>query len=96
MKTYSFYEMACFDPATLAVLTAVGTLTAGAGGAAAAANSILGPKPKAPGMPAAAPPVQSPVGSQTSNTGTTQGPSFLAAAASPSAMQLGSKSLLGQ
>ncbi len=93
MKTFSFYDTACFDPITLAALGAIGGGLAGAGSAAA---SIFGPKPKAPGMPAAAPPVQSPVGSQTSNTGTTQGPSFLAAAASPSAMQLGSKSLLGQ
>lgn len=93
MKLQSFEAWVDIDPITLAALGAIGGGLAGAGSAAA---SIFGPKPKAPGMPAAAPPVQSPTGSQTSNTGTTQGPSFLAAAASPSAMQLGSKSLLGQ
>ena len=51
-------------------------------------------------MPAAAPPVQSPVGSQTSATSNSSGsgtPSFLSAAAAPQANQMsGGKSLLGQ
>ena len=92
MKTFSFYDTACFDPVTLTML---GTIMGGLGGAGSAAASIFGPKPSAPKMPAAAPPVQAPVApASTQDQG--QGPSFLAGAAAPSAMQLGSKSLLGQ
>ena len=79
------------DPVSL---TLMGTLLGGLGGAGSAAASIFGPKPKAPTMPAAAPPVQQPMGEQTNNQ--SGGPSFLSAAAAPSALQLGSKSLLGQ
>ena len=86
MKTYSFYETACFDPITL-----IG-LAMGAGGLA---SQLFGPKPGAPKMPDAAPPVQAPV-APAATSGQGQGPSFLAGAAAPSAMQLGSKSLLGQ
>lgn len=73
-------------------LTALGSLA----GAGAAAYSAFGPKPSVPSAPAAAPPIQAPTGSQTSNVSGT-GPSFLAAAAAPAANQsAGSKSLLGQ
>lgn len=95
-RLLSFYETACFDPATLSTLALFGTIAGGAGGLATAANSIFGAKPAAPSMPAPAPPVQSPVGSQTGNMNPGAGPSFLAAAASPSGQQTGSKSLLGQ
>jgi hypothetical protein len=95
MRTFNFYDTACFDPVTL---TMMGTLLGGLGGAGSAAMSIFGPKAKTPDMPAAAPPVQQPVGTPggTSSTASQGTPSFLAAAASPSALQLGSKSLLGQ
>jgi hypothetical protein len=93
MRTFDFYSTACFDPITL---TMMGTLLGGLGGAGSAAMNIFGPKPSAPKMPAAAPPVQQPnAPAQDQGQGSGQ-PSFLAAAASPSAMQLGSKSLLGQ
>ena len=91
MKTFSFYETACFDPVTLTML---GTLVGGLGAAGGAASQIFGPKPGAPKMPDAAPPVQAPVAPASSQSNNS--PSFLGAAASPSAMQLGSKSLLGQ
>jgi hypothetical protein len=79
------------DPVTL---TMMGTLLGGLGGIGGAANSIFGAKPAAPKMPAEAPPVQAPVAPASSQSNNS--PSFLAAAANPSAMQLGSKSLLGQ
>lgn len=78
-------------------LTAIGTLIGGLAGAGSLAATALGPKPKTPSMPAAAPPVQNPIGSQTTNAQSTQGPSFLAAAAAPAGNQTsGSRSLLGQ
>ena len=47
--------------------------------------------------PPPAPPIQNPVGSQTSNTGSGATPSFLAAAATPQTHQTsGQRSLLGQ
>ena len=92
MKTFSFYDTACFDPLTL--LTAA-TTAMGVGGRA---NSLFN-KPSAPKMPAPAAPIQSPMGGPENNTQNTQGqsgPSFLSAAAAPSSTQLGAKSLLGQ
>ena len=83
------------DPVSLALL---GGAAAGLfGGGASALGSALGPKPQAPSvLPPAAPPVQSPPGSQTSNA-PQQTPSFLAAAAMPQGNQAaGAKSLLGQ
>ncbi len=80
------------DPITLAL---IGTGLGGLAGAGSAAYSIFGPKPKAPSMPAPAPPTQSPTGQPTAPTSGT-GPSFLAAAAAPGQGQLGQKSLLGQ
>lgn len=80
------------DPLTIGLVTAgLGAL----GGVGTAAASIFGPKPKAPSMPAPAPPVQSPVGNQGTNAAGPN-PSFLAAAAAPQTGQTGSKSLLGQ
>ena len=74
-------------------LTAAGSLAAGG----AAVAGALGNKPRTPTIPAQAPPVQNPIGSQTTNASQSQGPSFLAAAAAPNVNQLsGSKSLLGQ
>ncbi len=99
-RILSFYETACFDPATLSTLALFGTIAGGAGGVATAANALFGAKSSgaaaAPSMPAAAPPVQSPVGSQSGSSQAGPGPSFLAAAAAPSAQQTGTKSLLGQ
>ena len=80
------------DPVTLLSL-GVGLL-GGLGGTLLGGNKT----PSAPQLPPAAPPVQQPTGTQTSNanTGANQ-PSFLAAAAAPGANNLsGSKSLLGQ
>ena len=86
MRTFDFYSTACFDPVTLTTLA----MTAGG-----MAMSLFN-KPSAAKMPAAAPPVQQP-NAPTQDQGQGSGqPSFLAAAASPSAMQLGSKRLLGQ
>jgi hypothetical protein len=87
MKTHSFYETACFDPITLV------SLAIGAGGLA---SQLFGPKPGTPKIPDAAPPVQQPVAPAAASNQGSNGPSFLAGAAAPSAMQLGSKSLLGQ
>lgn len=95
-RTFNFYETACFDPATLSTLALFGTIAGGAGGLATAANSLFGAKPAAPSMPAQAPPVQSPLGSQTGSQGQGAGPSFLAAAAAPSGQHTGTGSLLGQ
>lgn len=82
------------DPVSLALL---GGAAAGLfGGGASALSSALGPKPTSPTLPPAAPPVQQPSGSQTSNA-PQQTPSFLAAAAMPQGNQAaGAKSLLGQ
>ena len=91
MRSFSFYETARFDPASLA---AIGLLVGGLGGAATAATSIFGPKPTAPSMPAPAPPIQSPTGSPNANSQTGPGPSFLAAAATPQ-QPAQQKSLLG-
>jgi hypothetical protein len=93
MKTFdrllSFHETAVFDPVTL---TAIGAIAGGLGGLGTAAASIFGPKPKAPTMPAPSPPASEPQ-SQSLSTPAGQ-PSFLAAAAAPSAGS--QKSLLGQ
>lgn len=67
-------------------------------GAASGAASLFGGSsaPAAPTIPAAAPPVQPPVGDQSTNK-SAQAPSFLAAAATPTQNQSsGAKSLLGQ
>lgn len=80
------------DPVTL---TAIAAGTSALIGAGSLAYTALGPKPQVPGMPAAPPPAQTPTGSPTGTS--TQGPSFLAAAAAPSGNQTaGQKSLLGQ
>jgi hypothetical protein len=58
--------------------------------------AAFGPKPKAPQMPGAPPPVQAPTGDPSNGTNPTN-PSFLAASASPSAGSTAAgKSLLGQ
>ena len=94
IRLYRFHETACFDPLTLAL--AAGGLGSLIGGGTAIASALT-PAPKVPTLPPAAPPVQSPVGSQTSNAGNAGGPSFLAAAAQPQANQMaGAKTLLGQ
>lgn len=82
------------DPITLALIgSGIGTLLGGG----AAVASALGPKPSAPQMPTAAPPIQNPVGDQSTNKANPQTPSFLAAAATPAAnQQSGAKTLLGQ
>lgn len=85
-------DVYAFDPVTLTAIAATASAVVGAG---SLANSILN-KPATPTIPQAAPPIQSPVGTQSSNT-QSQGPSFLAAAATPQGNQAsGAKSLLGQ
>lgn len=81
------------DPATMMALGTIGGSLLGAvmSGRSAQPTDITLPTP--------APPVQSPTGTQSSTgaqANTTQGPSFLAAAAAPTAGQLGNKTLLGQ
>jgi len=81
--------------------TALGAGVAGVGalGGAAALSAIdkSGGSSTTVNMPASAPPVQNPVGSQTSNTSSGVSPSFLAAAATPQANQTaGTRSLLVQ
>jgi hypothetical protein len=87
--------------ATGGAATAIGAGVEGAAalGGAAGLSALDKPKSQAPlpSLPPAAPPIQSPVGSQTSNIQSGVGPSFLAAAATPSAGQTtGQRSLLGQ
>jgi len=94
IRLYRLHETACFDPLTLA---AIGAGVGGLAGVGTAVASALTPTPKVPTIPPAAPPVQSPTGTQTSNAANTSGPSFLAAAAQPTSSQTsGSKTLLGQ
>ena len=81
------------DPITL---TAIGTALGGAAGVGSLAMSIAD-KPKTPNIPPAAPPIQNPVGTQTSNAPSGNGPSFLAGAVTPQQGQTaGGRSLLGQ
>jgi len=79
-------------------LGTLGTLAGAGAGAYGALESAAAAK-KASGttvnLPAAAPAVQSPVGSQTSSAAG-PGPSFLAAAAAPQSTQRSGASLLGQ
>lgn len=95
MRSHDFYSVALFDPATLTALGTVATIIGGGAAAAGAATSIFGAKPKAPSLPGAPPPSQSPTGTPNTNAPNGVGPSFLAAAASPTAGQTGGKSFLG-
>lgn len=94
MRSHDFYSQALFDPATLTALGTAATIIGGVGAAGAAANSIFN-KPKAPSLPGAPPPQQSPTGTPNTNAPNGVGPSFLAAAATPGAGQTGGKSFLG-
>lgn len=85
------FPLVLADPITL---TALGAAAGGLAGIGGLATQLFAGKPAAPTAPAPAAPVQSPVGSP--NTNANAGPSFLAAAAAPTAGQTSNKSLLGQ